>query len=184
MPAPRNTPPPPETVAFVRRRYDANVPVAEILAESALTIGALYQCVVGRHDDGSGLPVPPLPRRTLIMRRRPPVRNLRAALVGRLWRAAETQVNEIEKRLKNDERAVDEREGDARVFAIAVRTMQDLSSLDADAATSAPQPTTAPASGDNDPVPRDIDEFRRRLAEKIDKLAAADAAEGAGRSET
>ena len=98
--------------------------------------------------------------------------------------AAETQVNEIEKRLKNDERAVDEREGDARVFAIAVRTMQDLSALDADAAMSAPQQTTAPASGDNDPVPRDIDEFRRRLAEKIDKLAAADAAEGAGRSET
>lgn len=131
MPARLNSPPPPETVAFVRRRYAANVPVADILAESDLSIGALYQCVDGRHDDGSGLPVPPLPRRTTILRRRPPVRNVRAA-------------------------------------------------LDGDAAKPAPQSTIAPATGDNDPVPRDLDEFRRRLAEKIDKLAAADAAEGAG----
>jgi hypothetical protein len=176
MPAPRNSPPSPETVAFVRRRYAAGAPVRDILEESALSLGAMYQCIDGLHDDGSGLPLAPLPRRTLIARRRPPLRHVRANLVARLWRAAEIQVNEIEARLKRDDLAADEREGDARVFAIMVRTMRELKALDADAEPP-PQPQAVSTSeDDDDPVPRDIDEFRRRLAEKIDQLTAAHSA--------
>ena len=178
MPAHSKTPSP-EMVAFVRRRYAAGVPVAQILEESGLSLGVLYQCLDGVYDDGSGLPVPPLPRRSTIVRRRPSLRHVRATLVGRLWRAAESQVQEIEKRLGQDDLAADDREGDARVFAILVRTMRDLAAIDADA-TSAARPTSAPASEDDDPVPEDIDEFRRRLAEKIDQLVASDAAVGAG----
>lgn len=175
MPARANTPPSPEIVAFVRRRYAAGAPVRDILEESGLSLGAMYQCIDGVHDDGSGLPLAPLPRRTLISRRRAPLRHVRANLVGRLWRTAERQVEEIEKRLAREDLAADDREGDARVLSVLVRTMRELTALDADAKPPA-QPKAAAASEDDDPVPRDIEEFRRRLAEKIDQLAAADAA--------
>jgi hypothetical protein len=168
-----------ELVAFVRRRYAEGIPVAQIVEESELTIGAVYQCIDGVHDDGSGLPVPPLPRRKLIVRRRPPVRFVRATLVDRLWRAAEAQVAEMEKRLAREDLSAPDREGDARVFAIMVRTIQELKRCDAQAAPSAAPPKPTPRAHDDEPIPENLDEFRRRLAEKIDRLAAADAAAGA-----
>jgi hypothetical protein len=179
----RTTVPTPELVAYVRRRYAAGDPVDDIKAESGLSLGVLYRCLDGVYDDGSGLPAPALPRRHPIRRRRVPLAHVRATMTGRLWRAAESHVMEIEKRLARDDRVADEREGDARVFATMVRAMRDLKEIDPDVVPPQ-QLKPTPATEDDDPVPRDIDEFRRRIAEKIDRLVAADAAAAADDSQT
>jgi hypothetical protein len=180
MPAPSKTPPP-EIVAYVRRRYAADAPVAYIRAEADLSLGQIYLCLDGVYDDGSGQPLEPLPRRSVIKRRRPALKHVRATLASRLWWLAERHAREIEERLDREDLLPDEREADARVLVILVRALRDLKAADGDVVP--PQPANpAPTSEDDDAVPDDIDEFRRRLAERISRLAAADAAAGAGES--
>ena len=91
----------------------------------------------------------------------------RVAIVRRLWRTAEAQVRDIEGRLRQDQQQPDERERDARMLAVLVKTLRELSALDEFQGAT---PTTA---GDDDEVPRDIDEFRRELARRIDAFVAA-----------
>jgi hypothetical protein len=97
----------------------------------------------------------------------PPPSADRAALVKRLWRAAETQVGEIEQRLARDAAEPLERERDARVLAVLAKTLRELSALDA------AQPNNSRAPADDDAVPRDLDELRRSLSRKLEALVAA-----------
>lgn len=112
----------------------------------------------------------------------------RDAILKRLWRTAEKQVREIERRLLVAGQEPDERERDARLMAVLVKTVAELSALDnpppkAGGKTTAGAAKSTPASAeyDDDDGPRDIDEFRRELARRIAALAgpeAATAAEG------
>lgn len=90
----------------------------------------------------------------------------RAALVGRMWRAADAQVREIEDRLAQEAPEPDARERDARLLAVLARTLRELSALEA------PKQKQTAAPADDDAVPRDLDELRRSLARKLEALIA------------
>ena len=134
--------------------------------------GSCQECTMSqdaphhRLDDGpaSGEPqLEPLPHR-----------GDRASLVRQMWRTAEAQVREIEERLQRARQAPDERERDARVLAVLAKTLRELAVLDqanTDAAARAAPPQ--PDDADDDPVPRDIDEFRRELARRIHAFVAS-----------
>lgn len=172
-----NEPIPPETVALARRSYVEGVPVSRILAETGMSLGTLYAVCDGKFDDGSGVTPAPLPRRRIIMgRRRKALRDSRMSLVKRLWRTAERQVRDIETRLDADVQEPAERERDARVLAVLVKTLRELQAFDGAQVKGNDKGKAAqePVSDDS----RDIDEFRRDLARKIDQLAAQHSAEG------
>ena len=57
------TAPTPDVVALARRLYQDAVPVNDIGARTGLTLAAIYRCVDGKLDDGSGVPPSPIPRR-------------------------------------------------------------------------------------------------------------------------
>jgi hypothetical protein len=150
--------PSPTVVALVRRRYLEGATIDLIRAESGLkSTEKVYRCIDGEYDDGSGVKPAPIARRRLCAR----VGDGRAALVARLWRAAERQVREVEARINAIGLQPAEREGNARTMAVVVKTLRDLAAFDA------AQRKQGPESEDDDPVPRDIDEFRRELARRI-----------------
>jgi hypothetical protein len=170
-------PPTPEAIALVRRRYAEGVTVARILAETPMSHGTFYLWVDGGPDDGGGRRLPPLPRRRVVVgKRRRPLKGERCSLVARLWRTAERQVRDIEVRLARDQQEPAERERDARVLAVLVKTLRELTALDEAKADMKSQPE-APAA-DDDAVPRDLDELRRELARRVDRLRQRRAADG------
>lgn len=92
----------------------------------------------------------------------------RAALAERIQEAAEREIAAIEKVLTVLGR---ERPDDAEQ---TVRTLANLSRmLRAVAAFNQPDETIPPHETDDDPVPRDIDEFREALARRIEQFVAA-----------
>src|SRR5207237_10269158 len=115
--------------------------------------------------------LPRLARRQAFRRPKPKARGgeARQRLVARLWRTAGRQVREIERRLARTKARPTERERDARLLAMLVKTLRELATLDA------PEPVApAPADPeDHDPVPRDIEEFRRELARRIEAFVAS-----------
>jgi hypothetical protein len=150
---------PPEAVARARKLYaESSVPLSRILAEIGMTRSDLYHFV-----DGAGGTLPPLPRRGRSAggRRSRPSGD-RAGLVKRIWRTAERQVRDIEERvLRNQDQQPGERADDARTLAVLIKALRELSALD-----------ERKGAKDNDLThddgPRDIDEFRRELARKMD----------------
>ncbi|MBX3537375.1 MAG: hypothetical protein KF735_07055 [Chelatococcus sp.] len=92
----------------------------------------------------------------------------RSSLVARLWRTADAQVRAVERRLAEGETEPGEREKDARTLAVVVKTLRDLLALEAGEQTV--DATTAKEKGGD---VRDLDDFRRELAERIDRLRRA-----------
>ena len=92
----------------------------------------------------------------------------RGSLVARLWRTADAQVREVERRLRQGEGEPGDREKDARTLAVVVKTLRDLLALETDQ-----QPTDALAPKEKDDDVRDLDDFRRELADRIDRLRRA-----------
>jgi hypothetical protein len=84
--------------------------------------------------------------------------------VARIWRTAEAQVRDIEDRLRARAQPPDEREKDARTLAVLVKTLRELTALDEAEGRSETE--------DDDSGPRDIDEFRRDLARRMDAFVA------------
>ena len=161
----------PKTVALARQRYAEGAPVSGILAETGMSHGTLYFWLDGGPNDGSGPRLPVIPRRRLVMRkRRPRLPGQRISIVERLWRTAERQVRDIEDRLRLSQQEPAERERDARVMAVLVKTVRELSLIEEKNRESAPE---------DDDGARDLEDFRRELARKIDGLIAARSA-GAG----
>lgn len=165
--------PPPETVARVRRAYVDGMPVGTICTECGVTRDTLYACTDGRHPDGSGSEPAPIPRRRAGRRRRSR-EDTRADLVDRLWRTAERQVDEIDKRLEAAGLEPAEGEGNARTLAIVVKTLRDLSALDAAGKAPGRGPGQEAANDDDDAVPRNIDDLRRELARKLEAFVAGE----------
>ncbi len=160
----------PEQVARARQMYLDGEPVARIRKVCEMSEGTLYYWFDGGPADGD-LHLEPLPRRSNGIKRARRRRRLsgdRVALVGRLWRTAEAQVRDIEDRLARHQQQPDERERDARTLAVLVKTMRELSALDDQTGGAAPQPDS-----EHDDGPRDIDEFRRELARRMDAIVAA-----------
>ena len=168
------TVPPPEQVAAVRRRYAEGDPVAAIQSATGInSVGVLYRCLDGRYDDGSGaeLPLPAIPRRHSGLRIvRSPSR--RKALVARIWRNAEAQVEQIETRLASSGLGTEDFERDARTLAVVVRTLRELKALDAAKRTeqSAAGEAQKKTAANDKPVPRNIDDLRRELARRLQAL--------------
>jgi hypothetical protein len=156
--------PSPETIALARELYRDGVPVTRILVQTRMTVRALYYWIDGGPPSGEGH-LPPLPRRTA--RHKLPQEADRQSFIARLWRAAEKQVRDIERRLGEAGQEAGDRERDARTLAVLVRTLRELAAFD-EAAPQQPAVTE-----DDDPVPTDIDEFRRELARRIDALVAS-----------
>jgi hypothetical protein len=94
----------------------------------------------------------------------PPLRA--AAVVDMLWESAERQVADLHARVLADEQESDQRERDGRVMSVLVKTLRDLVALD-DATRDGHD------DADDESDARDIDEFRRQLARRIDALVAA-----------
>jgi hypothetical protein len=94
----------------------------------------------------------------------------RAVVVQKLWESAARQVADLHARVLDVGLDADERERDVRMLAVMVKTMRELAALD---------DATAAGADDRDDEPdsRDIDEFRRELARRIDALVAAQSGE-------
>ncbi len=171
---------PPETVALLRRRYAEGIMLSVLQEETGIvSLWTIYRCLDGHYDDGSGmpLPLPPLPRR------RDSKSSQRAALVRRLWRSAEQQVEQIETRMAQSGLAPEAAERDARTLAVLVRTMRELTAFDAAKRAKGKQGDDReqqPKRPHDTPVPRNIDELRRALARKLEALAQEPPETGVG----
>ena len=167
---------PPETVALLRRRYAEGATVAVLKAESGITsLWTIYRCLDGQYDDGSGLPLAPLPRRRVSRHA------TRAELVKRLWSNAEAQVAQIEARMKQSGQTPDDSERDARALAILIRMLRELSAFD-EAKRGKDKQQQKPANDET--VPRDVAELRRELARKMEELLADEPGAGQGNPPT
>jgi hypothetical protein len=164
--------PSPETVALARQMYIDGASVSEILAATQLSLGALYNWLDGGPNDPA-LRLTPIPRRRDIKgQRRRLTEAARASLVTRLWQSAERQVRDIEGRLKQAAIEPAERERDARLLAVLVKTLRELNTIDDS------KRGKGAADQQDDEPPRDLDEFRRELARRMD--AFVDSRTGAG----
>ena len=162
----------PEQVAHARQMYRDGATVAEIRTTCGLSNDRLYYWLRGGPPDGEGH-LPPLPPRCPARSGKPRRRRFggnRVALVGRLWRTAEAQVRDIEERLARHGQEPDDRARDARTLAVLVKTMRELLALDNIRDGAAPP---AGSEHDDDAGPRDLDEFRRELARRMDAIVAA-----------
>jgi hypothetical protein len=154
----------PQAAVVARRMYGDGDSVADILAETKLPHDRLYYWL----DGGPGL-LPPLPRRRMFGRGIASA-SQRIALIGRMMRAAERQVQEIEQRLAAEGLDAADQERDARALAVLARTLRDLTALDALNRSRKKRPQ---AERTNDqPIPRNVDELRRSLLQKLENLVA------------
>ena len=104
--------------------------VKQIVAQSGIkNLNIIYRCVAGLYPDGSGIKPAPIPQRRRGVRVRHRTGS-RAALVTRMWRTAERQVEEIEERLTVAGLELSERESNARTLAIVAKTLRELSAVD------------------------------------------------------
>jgi len=160
--------PTPDTVALVRRRYAEGAQISVIAAESGIkNWGTIYRCVAGRYPDGSGKVLEPLPRRRTGVRIYRGVGS-RAALVGRIWRAAQKQVEDIEDRLDAAGLPLEERESNSRILAALARTLRELNAVDESRRS---RRKTAKTKDDERP-PRNVDDLRAALARKLEAFIA------------
>jgi DNA-binding Lrp family transcriptional regulator len=86
----------------------------------------------------------------------------RAALALRIQQIVEREMDAVERILANIQPADQlEAEHSARTLASVSRTLREIAALNK------PDEAMAPDEADDDPVPREIDEFRRELARRI-----------------
>jgi hypothetical protein len=163
--------PAPERIAAARSLYLEGVRVTEILKRTGFTSHQFYLWLSGGPPgtlgaDGKALPPLPLRQPALAGERRLSLAGTRAALVGRLWRAADRQAAEIEARLASAEAADKDRERDARTLAVLARTVRELLAIDSK------HDKPAREAEQDDPMPRDLDALRDALAARIGQLRA------------
>ncbi|MDQ0506567.1 hypothetical protein [Xanthobacter agilis] len=169
----------PASAGLARRLYAEGVPIAEICARTGLSTGAAYHWIDREVDADGTIRVAPIGRRaskTFLPRPDTPPRT---RLLARLWRAAERQVADIEARVENaapregggaPPRLAADAEKDARALALIARTVRELVAAEDDAADKPRK--------DADDTVRDLDEFRRELARRLERLREDDTAPG------
>jgi hypothetical protein len=99
----------------------------------------------------------------------------RAALSARVFRAAQAQMTTIESVMKALQPAEDgpASERTVRIIAALNKSLREISAM-------LGRDQTPPHDADNDPIPRDIDEFRRELARRIRSFIEARRARAVG----
>jgi hypothetical protein len=102
------------------------------------------------------------PRPEIVVGEEPASPQQRMALALRIQRVVEQEMDAVERILKaiapSDQV---EAEHGARTLASVSRTLREIRALNV------PAQETAPDAADDDPIPRDIDEFRRELTRRI-----------------
>jgi hypothetical protein len=174
--------PSPETIMLMRKRYAEGATVREILAATGVDRRVLYYWLDGGPKGPQALP--PIPRRSRRVAIKGRARGADGALVARLWRTARRQVSEVERRLARAGQPPAERESDARMLAVLVKTLRELAALDEARADIAKGGRQTRADAEDDRPPQDIDEFRRELARRMDAIAARREARAADEPET
>jgi hypothetical protein len=158
-----------EKIALARAMYPQGFTVSRILAATGMALGTLYFWLDGGPLDENGQPrLPQIPRRrkTVLGKRRRPIRTDHVSLASRLFCTAERQVRDIEARLARPGGGA-ERARDVRMMSVLVRTLRDLSAFNAGAGLQ------KPPEAHDDPVPADPDELRRQLALRIERFVAS-----------
>jgi hypothetical protein len=156
-----------EAITAIRQQYADGVVLREIVKEHDVTKETVCYFV----DGGARSPepqFPPLPRRVTKPRAKSiedsgPARRL---FVKRLWRTAAAQVQDIQNRL--DSLGHKSFDSDVRALAVLVKTLRELAAFDETHLAA----KTRTDSDDDDYGPRDINDFRRELARKMDALVA------------
>ena len=163
----------PDNALRARQMYEAGATTRAIVAETGLSIGAVYSWISGGPKTMGVSALPALPKRRLVIRRRI-VKEDRIALVHRMMKAAERQVYDIEKRLADTQQALGDRERDARTLAVLAKTMQSLTALDAfhEPKAGRRKKQIVDDDGDEDRIPDSIDRLRRELSERLAGMAA------------
>lgn len=159
-----------ETIAKARAMYLEGATLASIRASLGVPSGTLYFWLDGGAGD-ERLPVIPRRRPAMVGQRRKALKGSRPSLIARLWRTAERQVAEIESRLVAAGGDPASLERDAKTLSVLARTVRDLVALDNDSG----QGTRTDKTDDEAEIPRDIDAFRRELAQKLAELGALEA---------
>lgn len=160
-------------IARARAMYAQGATVADIRALTGMGAGTLYFWLDGGSGEGEET-LPPIPRRreAVLGQRRKAVAGARPSLIARLWRTAERQVAEIETRLGAAGGDPGSLERDAKTLSVLARTVRDLVALDE-------VPARAGKTEETDDEPhaplRDLDTFRRELAQKLAELGALEA---------
>jgi hypothetical protein len=167
----------PDAAQRARQMYADGVDTRTIMAETGLTLDKLYNWIEGRASRKGEQLLPPLAKRRI-------VRNLRItpgdrrSLVERMMRSAERQVAEIELRVGAPRH---DREKDARMLAVLARAMRELTAVDAlnrDLERAKDAAPKADKSGKSDePVPRDVEELRRSVSQKLQAIIAEQSGE-------
>ena len=158
-----------ETIARARALYAEGASVAAIRAATGMPSGTLYFWLDGgAGQDEERLPVIPRRRAAVLGQRRRAVALARPSLIARLWRTAERQVAEIETRLVSAGGDPASLERDAKTLSVLARTVRDLVALDGEGG----RPGKTDETHDDSKQPRDLDSFRRELAQKLAELGA------------
>ena len=155
-----------ETIESIRRDFADGEPVAVIKSKYNVSQATFDACVDGKVPGHP--PMPPIPRRKTRLGKATQA-DIRSVLIAKLWRTAKRQVSEVEARLKAVALQPSERESDNRMLAVLVKTVRELAALD-DARDARNISTDVI---DDDPIPQDIDEFRRELARRMDAFVVA-----------
>jgi hypothetical protein len=160
----------PQAALRARQRYIDGDPVQDLLDETKLSLQRFYYWADGApQGDGSTL-LPPIPRRHKFHKRSLGSARERVKLIGRMMRAAERLVKNIEDRLEVEGIPPTERESDTRGLAVVARIVRELTALDELNRT---RRKRAEADRNNDEsIPRNVDELRRSLALKLEALIA------------
>jgi hypothetical protein len=97
----------------------------------------------------------------------------RAAMIERMWRAVEAELGAVERmraQLGAQPQSAGDAEKTARTVESIMRTLKELDRL----RFAQPAAMSAAEQDDIDDLPRDLDEFRRALAERIDAFVASE----------
>jgi hypothetical protein len=170
-------PNPPLTLPRViraREMYAEGFTVARILAQCEMSLGTLYACLDGNPFADQGEPLPPIPRRRQVLRKRHrALKTDAASLVNRLLRTAERQVREIETRLSAREQPPVERERDVRMLMHLTRALRDLQVLQK---TVKKPRDFGHDDDDEERIPASIDALRQELSNRLAGMVASEKA--------
>jgi hypothetical protein len=173
-------PNPPLTLPRViraREMYAEGFTVARILAHCEISLGTLYACLDGNPFADQGEPMPPVPRRRQVLKKRHrALKTDSVSLTNRLLRTAERQVREIETRLSAREQPPVERERDVRMLMNLTRALRDLQVLQKSPKAAEPAEPVEEDDGDPDRLPASIDALRRELSHKLAGMVASEEA--------
>ena len=173
-------PNPPLTLPRViraREMYAEGFTVARILAHCEMSLGTLYACLDGNPFADQGEPMPPVPRRRQVLKKRHrALKTDSVSLTNRLLRTAERQVREIETRLSAREQPPVERERDvAHADESDARAARPAGAAEEPKAAEPAEPVEED-DGDPDRLPASIDALRRELSHKLAGMVASEEA--------